>query len=172
VSANFRYHAPRGNPSGEEVRDGSHADNRGRGNRGGIAPTTVSLRLRAGISFGPSRPLYCPLGLALGFPLSRGLRVALGCRRCDHELPRWGGHSPTWLASPIPAFSGSSHRLSWRSAPFPSHQARPSLRAPRPYLPIIPNDMVIPSPAVLAFSDRLGANFREFHLERLSGNSG
>jgi hypothetical protein len=57
----------------------------------------------------------------------RGLRLALGRRRCDHELPRWGGHSPTWLASPIPAFSGPPHRLRLGAAPFPSHRARPSL---------------------------------------------
>jgi hypothetical protein len=40
----FRYHASRGNPKpGEEVRDGSHA-----GDRGGVAPTAPLLRLRAG----------------------------------------------------------------------------------------------------------------------------
>jgi hypothetical protein len=33
-----------GNPPGEEVRDGSHVDNRGGGNRGGVAPTAAPLR--------------------------------------------------------------------------------------------------------------------------------
>ena len=52
----FRYDAPRGTRPGEEVRDGSHADNRGRGNRGGIAPTTAPLRLRAGTLRRTPRP--------------------------------------------------------------------------------------------------------------------
>src|SRR3954466_3856889 len=63
---------------------------------------------------------------------SSGLGVAPGRWRCDHELPRWGGHSPTWLASPIPAFSGSSHRLSSDGRRL-SHRIRRGLRAfPRP----------------------------------------
>jgi hypothetical protein len=44
----FRYHAWRGNPSGEEVRDGPHSDNRCGGNRGGVAPTAAPLSPQAG----------------------------------------------------------------------------------------------------------------------------
>jgi hypothetical protein len=40
----FRYHAWRGNPSEEEVKDGPHGDNRCGSNRSGIAPTTAPLR--------------------------------------------------------------------------------------------------------------------------------
>src|SRR5919107_2160048 len=43
----FRYHAWRGTRQGEEVRDGPHGDNRGGGNRGGVAPTAAPLRSQA-----------------------------------------------------------------------------------------------------------------------------
>jgi hypothetical protein len=47
-SRSMRYHAWWGTWLGEEVSDGTHADNRGGGNRGGVAPTAPPLRLRAG----------------------------------------------------------------------------------------------------------------------------
>ena len=42
------YHSWRGNPSGEEVRDDPHSDNRGGSNRCGVAPTAAPLRPQAG----------------------------------------------------------------------------------------------------------------------------
>ena len=57
----FRYHALRGNPSGEEVRDDPHSDNRSGSNRCSVAPTAAPLRPQA-------RP-----GLLIGAPaLCRG----------------------------------------------------------------------------------------------------
>ena len=50
----FRYHAWRGNPSGEEVRDGPHNNNRCGGNRGGVAPTAASLKPRVGLGLSGS----------------------------------------------------------------------------------------------------------------------
>jgi hypothetical protein len=44
----FRYHVSQGNPSGEEVRDGSYSDNRSGGNRCSVAPTATPLRSQAG----------------------------------------------------------------------------------------------------------------------------
>ena len=44
----FRYHVSQGNPSGEEVKDGSYSDNRSGGNRCGVAPTAAPLRPQAG----------------------------------------------------------------------------------------------------------------------------
>ena len=41
---------------GEEVRDGPYCDNRGGGDRGGVAPTAVPLRSQAGVHVGTSAP--------------------------------------------------------------------------------------------------------------------
>jgi hypothetical protein len=47
---------------GEEVRDGPHNNNRGGGNRGGVAPTAAPLRPPAGTLRGSG--LYTGLGRA------------------------------------------------------------------------------------------------------------
>src|SRR5919107_6121417 len=64
---------PRGNPSGEEVRDGPHTDNRSGGNRCGVAPTTAPLRSQAGPGLSGSG-LYTVLGRAFLTPLLAWLR--------------------------------------------------------------------------------------------------
>jgi hypothetical protein len=69
----FRYHALRGNPSGEEVRDDPHSDNRRGRNHCSVAPTAPPLKAR-GRAFGP-RPLLLSLA-AHTCPL-RGLHFAL-----------------------------------------------------------------------------------------------
>jgi hypothetical protein len=56
-----------GTRPGEEVRDGPHSDNRGSGNRGGVAPTAAPLRSRAGTLRGSG--LYTVLGRAFWAPL-------------------------------------------------------------------------------------------------------
>jgi hypothetical protein len=77
----FRYHAWRGNPSEEEVRDGPHGDNRCGSNRGGVACTAAPLRPR-------SEPEHSGFGLynapsRAGSPHRtwRGLRIA-HLKRC------------------------------------------------------------------------------------------
>jgi hypothetical protein len=92
----FRYHALRGNPSGEEVRDDPHSDNRCGSNRCSVAPTAPPLKARVG-AFG-LRPLYCPWPRFLGSLSERGLhfaplRVARDLGWCDHDYPRWGEHT-------------------------------------------------------------------------------
>src|SRR5215216_93879 len=92
----FRYHALRGNPSGEEVRDDPHSDSRRGSNRCSVAPTAPPLKARVG-AFG-LRPLYCPWPRFLGSLSERGLhfaplRVARDLGWCDHDYPRWGEHT-------------------------------------------------------------------------------
>src|SRR5829696_954141 len=68
-----------GTRMGEEVRDGPHGDNRGSGNRGGVAPTAAPLRPQAGVLRGvpavimllllaASRALSFPHGAAFALP--------------------------------------------------------------------------------------------------------
>ena len=65
----------------EEVRDGPYGDNRGSGNRGGVAPTAAPLRSQAG--------LYNALGRAF-------LRLPSWGRRGLRSAPPGGPwHSPT-----------------------------------------------------------------------------
>src|SRR5215212_3124820 len=59
------------NPSEEEVRDGSHADNRGRGNRGGLSPTALRLLRIGAATAGPCTTLE-----AASVSIRRGLRSA------------------------------------------------------------------------------------------------
>jgi hypothetical protein len=80
---------------GEEVKDGPHGDNRGGGNRFGVAPTAAPLRSRAGILRGSG--LYTVLGRAFcthppwrGLRLEPSLRVARDLGRCDHDYPPVG----------------------------------------------------------------------------------
>jgi hypothetical protein len=66
----FRYHAPRGNSSWEEVRDGPHNHNRGGGSRGGVALATAPLLMpRAGVLRVPASIM--PPGRAVGRPSAR-----------------------------------------------------------------------------------------------------
>jgi hypothetical protein len=119
----FRYHALRGNPSGEEVRDDPHSDSRRGSNRCSVAPTAPPLKARVG-AFG-LRPLYCPWPRFLGSLSERGLhfaplRVARDLGWCDHDYPRWGAHTPESIATssvlgapvslirPVPSTSGGS----------------------------------------------------------------
>jgi hypothetical protein len=79
-----------GNPSGEEVRDGSHADNRGRGNRGGTTPTALRLlRVGAG-SAGPCTTLEAALD-------SHPARPSLYRRSCSSPLAAGGAKQPLYL---------------------------------------------------------------------------
>jgi hypothetical protein len=64
-----------GTRPGEEVRDGSHGDNRCGGNRCGITPTAAPLRPQIGPGLSGSG-LYNALGRALWTPPWRGPRFA------------------------------------------------------------------------------------------------
>ena len=117
----FRYHAWRGNLSGEEVRDGSHGDSRCGGNRCGIAPTAAPLRPPAGTLRGSG--LYTVRGRAFRGTLP-GARpslwppqcVARDLGWCDHVCPRWGGHTRCngQLKRPV---LGASASIMGRSSP-------------------------------------------------------
>ena len=56
---------------GEEVRDGSHGDNRGGDNRGGVAPTAAPLRPQVGPGLSGSG-LYRALRPSRVVPLHQG----------------------------------------------------------------------------------------------------
>ena len=82
----FRTIPRGGTQPGEEVRDGSHADNRGGGNRGGLAPTALRLlrvgagtagqctTLEAALDSHPARPSLSPGAFMRSS--HRGMRVA------------------------------------------------------------------------------------------------
>jgi hypothetical protein len=103
-----------GTRPGEEVKDGPHGDNRGGGNRCGVAPTSAPLRSRAGILQGSG--LYNALGRAfLATLLGAALLCALEALRmivngATMTTPtQWGGHRGPAATPPC-----SAHRLlSW-----------------------------------------------------------
>ena len=106
----------------------------------------VSLAALVGCPFW-ARPSHCT---------PSALRVALGW--CDHVYPRWDGHTtdilqfPYVLGAPV-SLIGSELSATMGSgpslcpAPMPQALSRPNSRCGR----IIPDGMVIPSPAVLAY---------------------
>jgi hypothetical protein len=113
-----------GNPSGEEVRDGSHDSNRGRGNRGGISPTALRLlRVGAGTT-GPCTTLEAALD-------SHPARPSL-CPRNGHlagrRLIMWQMHGPCTQYIVAPEVGADSPHMGSRSALLTTGRAFPSSR--------------------------------------------
>jgi hypothetical protein len=111
----FRYHALRGNPSGEEVRDDPHSDNRRGSNRCSVAPTAPPLKARVR-AFG-LRPLYCPWPRLLDTPPGArpsfcALFVAQDLRWCEHDYASVGrAHLRKHCNSLRARLIGFSHRV-------------------------------------------------------------
>jgi hypothetical protein len=164
-----------GTRPGEEVKDGSHSDNRCCGNRGGVAPTAAPLRSRAGILRGSG--LYTVLGRAFcTHPARRGAsHCALEALRmivngATMTTPtQWGGHGGPAATPPC-----SAHRLlSWgrSSCRTPPRSSDSSLRpTPMPKAlvrsgpcggRIIPDDTGILRLEHLALS---GWGYADFHV--------
>jgi hypothetical protein len=142
-----------GTRPGEEVRDGSHSDNRCCGNRFGVAPTAAPLRSRAGILRGSG--LYTVLGRAFcTHPPWRGpshcaleaLRMIVNGATMTTPT-QWGGHGRPAATPPC-----SAHWLlswGWSSHGAQVTELRPFALPHPKHLRTLPD-----SPAVLAHNTR------------------
>jgi hypothetical protein len=138
---------------GEEVKDGPHGDNRGGGNRFGVAPTAAPLRSRAGILRGSG--LYTVLGRAFcTHPPWRGpshcaleaLRMIVNGATMTTPT-QWGGHGRPAATPPC-----SAHWLlswGWSSHGAQVTELRPFALPHPKHLRTLPD-----SPAVLAHNTR------------------